>query len=80
MNKRQIKKKVKQAKTNNERGMTLSPEEIHFIKNYGYYYCTQKEAAFVIDNWEEFKTIINGIARGIADAFQSFADSLRGEE
>ena len=79
MNKRQLKKKVKQAKTNNERGMILSPEEIHFIKNYGYYYCTEKEAAFVIDHWEEFKTIITGIAEGIADAFQSVADSLRCE-
>lgn len=35
MNKRQIKKRVKRAKINKERGMILSLEERHFIRNYG---------------------------------------------
>ena len=35
MNKRQIKKRVKRAKINKERGMILSLEDRHYIRNYG---------------------------------------------
>ena len=56
MNKRQIKKRVKQAKL-------------------------KKEAAYVIENWDEFTTIVKGVVDGVrnalADSFQGFADALR---
>ena len=56
MNKRQIKKRVKQAKL-------------------------KKEAAYVIENWDEFTTIVKGVVDGVrnamADSFQMFADALR---
>jgi hypothetical protein len=81
MNKRQIKKKVKRAKINKECGMILSLEDCHYIRNYGKRYYTQKEAAYVIENWDEFTTIVKGIVDGvrnaIADSFQMFADALR---
>ena len=81
MNKRQIKKRVKRAKINKERGMILSLEERHYIRNYGKCYHTEKEAAYVIENWDEFTTIVKGIVDGVrnalADSFQVFADALR---
>ena len=46
MNKRQLKKKVKQAKLNKERGLILSLEDQHFIRNYGKRYYTEKELAY----------------------------------
>ena len=45
MNKRQIKKRVKRAKINKERGLILSLEDRHYIRNYGKRYYTEKEAA-----------------------------------
>ena len=81
MNKRQIKKRVKRAKINKERGMILSLEDRHFIRNYGKRYYTEKEAAYVIENWDEFTTIVKGVVDGVrnalADSFQGFADALR---
>jgi hypothetical protein len=81
MNKRQIKKKVKQAKLKKERGRTLSLEEQHFIRNYGKRYYTEKELAYVLINWDEFtdnvKRIFEGVMNAFADVFQSWADSLR---
>lgn len=81
MNKRQIKKKVKQAKLNKERGLILSLEERHFIRNYGKRYYTEKELAYVLINWDEFsatvKGIFNGVMNAFADVFQSLADSFR---
>ena len=81
MNKRQIKKRVKRAKINKERGLILNLEERHFIRNYGKRYYTQKEAAYVIENWDEFTTIVKGVVDGVrnalADSFQGFADALR---
>ena len=84
MNKRQLKKKVKQAKLNKERGHILSLEERHFIRNYGKCYYTKTEADKFLVNWDEFTTAIKGIADGIreafADMFQAWADSLRIKE
>ena len=81
MNKRQIKKRVKRAKINKECGMILSLEDRHYIRNYGKRYYTQKEAAYLIENWDEFTTIVKGVADGVrnalADSFQVFADALR---
>lgn len=81
MNKRQIKKRVKRAKINKERGMILSLEDRHYIRNYGKRYYTQKEAAYVIENWDEFtatvKGIVDGVRNALADSFQAFADALR---
>lgn len=81
MNKRQIKKKVKQAKLNKERGLILSLEDRHYIRNYGKRYYTEKELAYVLINWDEFtnnvKRIFDGVMNAFADAFQSFADAFR---
>ena len=81
MNKRQIKKRVKQAKLKKERGLVLSPEEQHFIRNYGKYYYTGKEMAYVLINWDEIAATVNAIVDGVrnalADSFQGFADALR---
>lgn len=81
MNKRQIKKKVKQAKLNKERGLILNLEERHFIRNYGKRYYTKKELAYVLINWDEFsatvKGMFNGVMNAFADVFQSLADSFR---
>jgi hypothetical protein len=81
MNKRQIKKRVKRAKINRESGMILSLEDRHYIRNYGKRYYTEKEAAYVIENWDEFTTIVKGVVDGVrnafADVFQSLADSFR---
>ena len=81
MNKRQIKKRVKRAKLNKERGLILSLEDQHFIRNYGKRYYTQKEAAYVTENWDEIAATVNAIVDGVrnamADSFQMFADSLR---
>ena len=46
------------------------------------YVTTQvKEAAYVIENWDEFTTIVKGVVDGVrnalADSFQGFADALR---
>ena len=46
MNKRQIKKRVKRAKINKERGLVLSLEDRHYIRNYGKRYYTEKELAY----------------------------------
>ena len=81
MNKRQIKKRVKRAKINKECGMILSLEDHHYIRNYGKRYYTQKEAAYVTENWDEFTTVVKGVVDGVrnalADSFQGFADALR---
>ena len=81
MNKRQLKKRVKRAKINKECGMILSLEDRHYIRNYGKRYYTQKEAAYVIENWDEFTDVVKGIVDGVrnalADSFQMFADALR---
>ena len=81
MNKRQIKKRVKRAKINKESGMIISLEDRHYIRNYGKRYYTKKEAAYLIENWDEFTTIVKGVADGVrnalADSFQIFADALR---
>ena len=81
MNKRQLKKKVKRAKINKERGLILSLEDRHYIRNYGKRYYTEKEMAYVIENWDEFTTIVKGVVDGVrnalADSFQGFADALR---
>lgn len=69
MNKRQIKKRVKQAKLKKERGLVLSLEDRHYIRNYGKRYYTQKEAAYVIENWDEFTTIVKGVVDGVRNAF-----------
>lgn len=78
MNKRQIKKKVKQAKLKKERGRTLSLEEQHFIRNYGQRYYTEKELAYVLINWDEIKAnvrrVCDGLMDAFADVFQSLAD------
>lgn len=81
MNKRQIKKKVKQAKLNKERGLILNLEERHFIRNYGKRYYTEKELAYVLINWDEIKAnvrrVCDGLMDAFADVFQSLADSFR---
>ena len=81
MNKRQIKKRVMRAKINKESGMIISLEDRHYIRNYGKRYYTEKEAAYVIENWDEFTTIVKGVVDGVrnalADSFQGFADALR---
>ena len=81
MNKRQIKKRVKQAKLKKECGLVLNPEDRHYIRNYGKRYHTQKEAAYVTGNWDEFTTVVKGVVDGVrnamADSFQMFADALR---
>ena len=81
MNKRQIKKKVKQAKLNKERGLILNLEERHFIRNYGKRYYTEKELAYVLINWDEIKAnvrrVCDGFMDAFADVFQSLADSFR---
>lgn len=81
MNKRQLKKKVKQAKLNKERGLILSLEDQHFIRNYGKRYYTEKELAYILINWDEFadsvKRIFDGVMNAFADVFQSLADSFR---
>ena len=81
MNKRQIKKKVKQAKINKERGQILSLEERHFIRNYGPKYHTKKEIAgfnnFFVDLPGLVEAAVNGIRVGLADYFQNLADALR---
>ena len=81
MNKRQIKKRVKRAKINKESGMIISLEDRHYIRNYGKRYYTEKEAAYVIENWDEFTTIVKGVVDGVrnalTDSFQWFADAPR---
>ena len=81
MNKRQIKKRVKRAKINKESGMIISLEDRHYIRNYGKRYYTEKEAAYVIENWDELtatvKGIVDGVRNALADSFQGFADALR---
>ena len=81
MNNRQLKKKVKQAKLKKERGLILSLEERHYIRNYGKRYYTNGEVTYVIENWDEFtktvKEIVQGVSNAIADIFQAWADSLR---
>ena len=81
MNKRQIKKRVKRAKINKERGLILNLEERHFIRNYGKRYYTGKEMAYVLINWDEIAATVNAIVDGVrnatADSFQMFADALR---
>lgn len=84
MNKRQIKKKVKQAKFKKERGQILSLEERHFIRNYGPKYHTKKEIAgfnnFFVDLTGLVEAAVNGIRVGLADYFQNLADAFRPEE
>ena len=81
MNKRQLKKRVKRAKINKERGLILSLEERHYIRNYGKRYYTEKEMAYVLINWDEIAATVNAIVDGVrnalADSFQMFADALR---
>lgn len=81
MNKRQLKKKVKAAKFKKERGLILSLQDRHFIRNYGKYYYTRQEAASFLIQWDEItavvKGIVDGIREGFADMFQEWADSLR---
>ena len=81
MNKRQIKKRVKRAKINKERGLILSLEDQHFIRNYGKRYYTEKELAYVLINWDEIKAnvrrVCDGLMDAFADLFQSLADSFR---
>ena len=81
MNKRQIKKRVKQAKLKKERGLVLSLEDRHYIRNYGKRYYTEKEMAYVLINWDEIAATVNAIVDGVrnamADSFQIFADALR---
>ena len=81
MNKRQIKKRVKRAKINKERGMILSLEDRHYIRNYGKRYYTEKEMAYVLINWDEIKAnvrrVCDGLMDAFADVFQSLADSFR---
>ena len=84
MNKRQIKKRVKRAKINKERGMILSLEDRHFIRNYGPKYHTKKEIAgfnnFFVDLPGLVEATVNGIRVGLADYFQNLADAFRPEE
>ena len=84
MNKRQLKKRVKRAKINKERGLILSLEDRHYIRNYGKRYHTQKEAAYITGNWDEFTTVVKGVVDGVrnamADSFQMFADAFRHKE
>ena len=81
MNKRQRKKRVKRAKINKERGLILSLEDRHYIRNYGKRYYTEKEMAYVLINWDEIAATVNAIVDGVrnamADSFQMFADALR---
>ena len=81
MNKRQLKKRVKRAKINKERGLILSPEDRHYIRNYGKRYYTEKEMAYVLINWDEIaatvNAIVDGVRKAMADSFQMFADALR---
>ena len=81
MNKRQIKKRVKQAKLKKECGLVLNPEDRHYIRNYGKRYYTGKEMAYVLINWDEIAATVNAIVDGVrnamADSFQMFADALR---
>ena len=81
MNKRQIKKRVKQAKLKKERGLVLSLEDRHYIRNYGKRYYTEKEMAYVLINWDEIAATVNAIVDGVRnamdDSFQMFADALR---
>ena len=81
MNKRQLKKRVKRAKINKERGLILSLEDRHYIRNYGKRYYTEKEMAYVLINWDEIAATVNAIVDGVrnamADSFQMFADALR---
>ena len=81
MNKRQLKKRVKRAKFNKERGMILSLEDRHYIRNYGKRYYTEKEMAYVLINWDEIAATVNAIVDGVRnamdDSFQMFADALR---
>lgn len=81
MNKRQLKKKVKAAKFKKERGLILSLEDRHFIRNYGECYFTQGEAESFLIQWDEItavvKGIVDGIREGFADMFQEWTDSLR---
>ena len=84
MNKRQIKKRVKRAKINKERGMILSLEDRHYIRNYGPKYHTKKEIAgfnnFFVSMPVLVETAVNEIRNGLADFFQSLADALKPEE
>ena len=81
MNKRQLKKRVKRAKINKERGLILSLEDRHYMRNYGKRYYTEKEMAYVLINWDEIAATVNAIVDGVrnamADSFQMFADALR---
>lgn len=81
MNKRQLKKRVKRAKINKERGLILSLEDRHYIRNYGKRYYTEKEMAYVLINWDEIAATVNAIVDGVMnamdDSFQMFADALR---
>ena len=84
MNKRQIKKRAKQAKLNKECGMILSLEERHFIRNYGPKYHTKKEIAgfnnFFVDLPGLVEATVNGIRVGLADYFRNLANAFRPEE
>ena len=84
MNKRQIKKRVKQAKLKKERGLVLSLEDRHFIRNYGPKYHKKKEIAgfnnFFVDLPGLVEAAVNGIRVGLADYFQNLADAFRPEE
>ena len=81
MNKRQIKKRVKRAKINKERGLILSLEDRHYIRNYRKYYYTKAENDDFIVAWDEFtstvKGVVDGVRNALADSFQGFADALR---
>ena len=84
MNKRQLKKKVKRAKLNKERGLILSLEDRHFIRNYGPKYHTKKE----VDGFNNFfagmpkiiEAAVNGVRNELADFFQDLSDAFRHKE
>lgn len=81
MNKRQIKKRVKRAKLNKERGLILSLEDRHYIRNYGKRYYTKTEADKFLINWDELNkslsSIVDGMRDAFADMFQGWADAFR---
>ena len=84
MNRRQIKKRVKQAKLKKERGMILSPEEQHYIRNYRKCYYTKTENADFTVHWDKFiadtqrvVTVVERVREYFADMFQSWADALK---
>ena len=84
MNKRQIKKRVKQAKLKKERGEILSAEEKHYIRNYRKCYYTKAENADFTVHWDKFiadtkriVTVVERVREYFADIFQSWADAFR---